>query len=97
MIKDYLEILREELVVAIGCTEPIAVVLAAAKAGEVLGGLPEKVDIRCSGNFIKNAKSVEIPNGQGLKGILACTALGFVSSRFSSNNIFPFFITLLIL
>ena len=78
MIKDYLEILREELVVAIGCTEPIAVVLAAAKAGEVLGGLPEKVDIRCSGNFIKNAKSVEIPNGQGLKGILACTALGFV-------------------
>lgn len=78
MIQDYLSILKEELVVAIGCTEPIAVVLAAAKAGEVLEGIPEQVDIRCSGNFIKNAKSVEIPNGKGLRGILACTALGLI-------------------
>lgn len=78
MKNEYLAILEEELVVAIGCTEPIAVVYAAAKASEVLGNMPEKVVIKCSGNFIKNAKSVEIPNGNGLKGILACVALGFI-------------------
>lgn len=78
MKREYLEILKEELVVAIGCTEPIAVVYAAAKASEVLGAYPEKVIIKCSGNFIKNAKSVEIPNCDGLKGILACVALGLV-------------------
>ncbi|MEG0085447.1 MAG: L-serine ammonia-lyase, iron-sulfur-dependent, subunit alpha [Niameybacter sp.] len=78
MMREYLAILEEELVVAIGCTEPIAVVYAAAKASEVLGSYPEKVVIKCSGNFIKNAKSVEIPNGNGLKGILACVALGFI-------------------
>lgn len=78
MTHAYLSILKEELVVAIGCTEPIAVVYAAAKAGEVLGELPEQIKIKCSGNFIKNAKSVEIPNGKGLKGILACVALGFI-------------------
>ncbi|MEF9959906.1 MAG: L-serine ammonia-lyase, iron-sulfur-dependent, subunit alpha [Niameybacter sp.] len=77
-MREYLAILEEELVVAIGCTEPIAVVYAAAKASEVLGSYPEKVVIKCSGNFIKNAKSVEIPNGNGLKGILACVALGFI-------------------
>lgn len=78
MTHAYLSILEEELVVAIGCTEPIAVVYAAAKAGEVLEKLPEKIQIKCSGNFIKNAKSVEIPNGNGLKGILACVALGMI-------------------
>lgn len=78
MTKEYLAILKEELVVAIGCTEPIAVVYASAKASEVLGAYPEKVIIKCSGNFIKNAKSVNIPNGNGLKGILACVALGFI-------------------
>lgn len=78
MKREYLAILEEELVIAIGCTEPIAVVYAAAKASEVLGSYPEKVVVRCSGNFIKNAKSVEIPNGNGLKGILACVALGLI-------------------
>ena len=59
---DYLQILKEELVPAMGCTEPIAIAYAAAKAREVLGKMPEKVIATCSGNIIKNAMCVTVPN-----------------------------------
>ena len=72
----YLPILREELIPAMGCTEPIAMAYAAAKAREVLGALPEKIDIVISGNIIKTVKSVIVPNTGGLKGITAAVAAG---------------------
>lgn len=72
----YLNILREELIPAMGCTEPIAMAYAAAKAREVLGALPDKIDIVISGNIIKNVKSVIVPNTGGLKGITAAVAAG---------------------
>jgi len=55
--REYLAILREEIVPALGCTEPIAIAYAAAKARSVLGRLPERIDVRCSGNIIKNVKA----------------------------------------
>ena len=72
----YLEILREELIPAMGCTEPIAMAYAAAKARHVLGKMPEKIDIVISGNIIKNVKSVVVPNTGGMKGITAAVAAG---------------------
>ena len=72
----YLQILKEELIPAMGCTEPIAMAYAAAKARAVLGVLPEKVDIVISGNIIKNVKSVVVTNTGGLKGIAAAVAVG---------------------
>lgn len=72
----YLEILREELIPAMGCTEPIAMAYAAAKARQVLGKMPEKIDIVISGNIIKNVKSVVVPNTGGMKGITAAVAAG---------------------
>ena len=74
----YLQILKEELIPAMGCTEPIAMAYAAAKAREVLGALPERIDIVISGNIIKNVKSVIVPNTGGLKGISAAVAAGTV-------------------
>lgn len=74
--KQYLQILREELIPAMGCTEPIAMAYAAAKARAVLGAMPEKIDIVISGNIIKNVKSVVVPNTGGLKGIAAAIAAG---------------------
>ena len=58
----YLQILREELVPAMGCTEPIAVAFCAAKARQVLGKAPDRVVVEASGNIIKNVKSVVVPN-----------------------------------
>ena len=72
----YLQILREELMPAMGCTEPIAMAYAAAKARQVLGEMPDKIDIVISGNIIKNVKSVVVPNTGGLKGITAAVAAG---------------------
>ena len=72
----YLQILREELIPAMGCTEPIAMAYAAAKARAVLGAVPDKIDIVISGNIIKNVKSVVVPNTGGLKGIAAAVAAG---------------------
>jgi L-cysteine desulfidase len=72
----YTEILKEELVPAMGCTEPIAIAYAAALARETLGLLPEKVTISASGNIIKNVKSVVVPNTGGLRGIAAAAAAG---------------------
>ena len=67
----YVQTLKEELVPAMGCTEPIALAYGAAKAREVLGCLPERVVIEASGSIIKNVKSVIVPNTDHLKGIPA--------------------------
>lgn len=77
--KAYVQILKEELVPAMGCTEPIALAYAAAKAREVLGCLPERVHIGASGSIIKNVKSVIVPNTNHLKGIPAAAAAGIVA------------------
>ena len=71
-----LNILREEIVPAQGCTEPIAIAYVCAKAKEVLAYMPSKIDIYVSGNMIKNVKSVTIPNSEGMVGIEAAVALG---------------------
>ena len=75
----YAKILEEELVPAMGCTEPIALAYAAAKARETLGCLPDKVEIGASGSIIKNVKSVIVPNTGHLKGIPAAAAAGIVA------------------
>ncbi|MDY5845140.1 MAG: L-serine ammonia-lyase, iron-sulfur-dependent, subunit alpha [Bariatricus sp.] len=77
----YVSILREELVPAMGCTEPIALAYAAAKAKEVLGELPDKVVIGASGSIIKNVKSVIVPNTNHLKGIPAAAVAGIVAGK----------------
>lgn len=73
---DFLGILEEELIPAMGCTEPIALAYASAKAREILGKAPEKMTARCSGNIIKNVRCVRIPNSGGMTGIEAACALG---------------------
>ena len=75
------QILREELVPAMGCTEPISIAYGAAKARAILGRLPERVEVLASGNIIKNVKSVVVPNTGGLKGIEAAAAAGIVAGR----------------
>lgn len=77
----YVKILREELVPAMGCTEPIAVAYAAALARKTLGALPETVDIKVSANIIKNVKSVVVPHTGGLRGIAAAAAAGIVAGN----------------
>lgn len=77
----YLAILKEELVPALGCTEPIAIAYAAATAREVLGDFPVKLKVYCSGNIIKNVKSVIVPNTGGLKGIEASALAGIVGGN----------------
>ena len=72
----FTEILKEELVPAMGCTEPIALAYAGAKAREVLGNLPDKISIEASGSIIKNVKSVVVPNTGNLKGIPAAVCAG---------------------
>ena len=74
----YIDILKEELVPALGCTEPIAISYAAAKAREVLGSMPDRLEVRCSGNIVKNVKSVVVPNTGNLKGIEASAIAGTV-------------------
>ena len=77
----YVRILQEELIPAMGCTEPIAIAYAAAKAREVLGCLPGTVWLGVSNNIIKNVKSVVVPNTDGLKGIEAAAAAGIVGGQ----------------
>ena len=55
---NYLNILKQELVPALGCTEPIAIAYAAAKARQILGEFPDTVEMLLSGNIIKNVKGV---------------------------------------
>lgn len=74
-----LNILKEEIVPAQGCTEPIAIAYVSAKAREILGETPEKINIYVSGNMIKNVKSVIIPNSQGMVGIESAVALGTIA------------------
>lgn len=66
----YIAILKEELRPAMGCTEPIAIAYAAAKAREVLGALPDRLVLEVSGNIIKNVKSVVVPHTGGLRASL---------------------------
>lgn len=77
----YVNILKEELVPAMGCTEPIAIAFAAAVARKALGCLPEKAEICVSGNIIKNVKSVIVPHTGNLRGIEAAAAAGIVAGR----------------
>lgn len=72
----YVQILKEELVMAMGCTEPIAISYACAKATQVLDHLPDRVVVKASGSIIKNVKSVIVPHTNGLKGIEVAAAAG---------------------
>ena len=72
----YVQILKEELVMAMGCTEPIAISYACAKATQVLDHLPDRIVVKASGSIIKNVKSVIVPHTNGLKGIEVATAAG---------------------
>ena len=72
------EILENELVLALGCTEPIAIAYAAATARELLGEFPDKMTVNCSGNIIKNVKGVIVPQSGGLKGVKPAAILGAV-------------------
>ena len=77
--QQYLDILREELRPAMGCTEPIALAYAGAKARQLLGVLPDTVEVYVSGNIIKNVKSVIVPNTGGLSGIGSAVCAGIVA------------------
>jgi len=77
--RQYIQILNEELKPAMGCTEPIAIAYAAAKARAVLGAMPERLLVEVSGNIIKNVKSVVVPHTGGLRGIPAAAAAGTVA------------------
>jgi len=79
LYQQFVNILREELRPAMGCTEPIALALAAAKARQILGALPDRVEARVSGNIIKNVKSVVVPNTGGRRGIAAAICAGIVA------------------
>ena len=81
MKKHYLEILKDELIPAMGCTEPISVAYAAALARKVLGELPLRVQLTVSANIIKNVKSVVVPNTGGLCGIDSAAAAGIVAGN----------------
>ena len=83
--KEYTQILKEELVAALGCTEPISLAYAAAKCKEYLLNEPEKITVLCSGNIIKNVKTVVVPNSNGLKGIETAVALGMIGGSASKN------------
>jgi len=74
----YLDILKDELVPAMGCTEPISVAYASALARKILGALPTRVMLTVSANIIKNVKSVVVPNTGGLRGLAAAVAAGIV-------------------
>ena len=77
----FVETLKRELVPALGCTEPIAIAYAAAKARDVLGEFPRHMDIRCSGNIVKSVKGVTVPNSGGLRGIDVAAVLGVVGGN----------------
>lgn len=81
----YITILKQELIPAMGCTEPIALALAGAKARELLGSLPEEVQIKVSGSIIKNAKSVIVPNTGQRKGIEVAVAAGIIAGDAEQN------------
>ncbi len=77
----YVQILKDELLPAMGCTEPIAVAYAAAIARQALGQTPDRVTIEVSRNIIKNVKSVVVPHTGGMRGLEAACAAGIVAGR----------------
>ncbi len=81
----YVQILKDELVPAMGCTEPIAIAYAAAKAREVLGHMPDRVELEVSGNIIKNVKSVVVPHTGGMRGIAAAASAGIIAGDASKE------------
>ena len=83
--KEYFKILEDELVPAQGCTEPISLAFAGAKARELLGGIPDKVIIECSGNLIKNIRCVTVPNTGNLVGIEASLIAGIIGGDSSKE------------
>ena len=79
LYEQYINILKEELRPAMGCTEPIALAYGAANARQVLGAAPDKARLFVSGNIIKNVKSVVVPNTGGLHGMAAAISAGIVA------------------
>lgn len=79
LYQQYINILKEELRPAMGCTEPIALAYAGAKARQILGKQPDKVRLFVSGNIIKNVKSVVVPNTGGQHGLAAALCAGIVA------------------
>ena len=79
LVENYTALLREELIPAMGCTEPIALAYGAAIARRVLGRLPERTGVKVSGNIIKNVKSVIVPHTGGMRGIEAAVAAGLAA------------------
>ena len=79
--KEYLAILMEELVPALGCTEPIAIAYGAARARQILGEMPRQIVVRCSGNIIKNVKAVIVPTTGNMRGIETSAVLGAVGGN----------------
>ncbi|MDE6412115.1 MAG: serine dehydratase subunit alpha family protein, partial [Clostridia bacterium] len=77
----YVNILKAELLPALGCTEPIALAYAAALARDALGELPESVEVSVSGNILKNVKGVVVPHTNGLKGVNAAASAGIVAGK----------------
>lgn len=77
----YVEVLKNHLKPAMGCTEPIAIAYASAVVRKALGRLPEKAIVRVSGNIIKNAKAVTVPHTGGRKGIDAACAAGLIAGN----------------
>ena len=75
----YIDILKEELVPAMGCTEPIAIAYCGSKLKEVLGNVPTSLDIFVSGNILKNVKSVIVPNTRGMHGIEVAAVIGIIA------------------
>ncbi len=74
------DLIKKEVVPAIGCTEPMAVALCVAKASEILSGLPDKIDVTLSGNMLKNAMGVGIP-GTDMTGLPVAIALGAIAGK----------------
>lgn len=81
----YFEVLKEELIPALGCTEPIAIAYAAAKARELLGSEPDRIVAECSGNVIKNVKGVIVPMTGNMRGIETSAILGAVAGNASKR------------
>ena len=79
LYNQFIAILNEELRPAMGCTEPIALAYAGAKARQILGALPDRIEVLVSGNIIKNVKSVVVPNTGGLRGIAAAICAGVIA------------------
>ena len=78
LYENHLKILQEELLVALGCTEPIAIAYAGAKARQLLDAKPQRCVVKCSGNIIKNVKGVIVPNSGGMRGMDVAATLGIV-------------------